>query len=221
MKQLELTATARETKGNGPARRLRREGLVPAVLYGPGAETKQLSVNVRDLERVVQKGNIRRTIFSLVIQNGSSVTKLAVIKELQTNPVNGQFLHVDFYEIDMSRKLRVMVPVALKGKAKGEEFGGMLQIIEREIAIFCLPREIPESLELDVSELGIGDALHVKNIALPPGVELPPGENYTVVTVVSPKAEAAPAAAAPAEGEEAAGAEKPAEGEGEAAAEKS
>ena len=83
MKQLELTATARETKGNGPARRLRREGLVPAVLYGPGAETKQLSVNVRDLERVVQKGNIRRTIFSLIVQNGSSVTKLAIIKELQ------------------------------------------------------------------------------------------------------------------------------------------
>lgn len=221
MKQLELTATARETKGNGPARRLRREGLIPAVLYGPGVETKQLSVNVRDFEHVVQKGNIRRTIFSLSIQNGSSETQLAVIKELQTNPVTGQFLHVDFYEIDMNRKLRVMVPVALKGKAQGEEFGGMLQIIEREIAIFCLPREIPESLELDVSELGIGDALHVKNIVLPAGVELPPGENYTVVTVVSPKAEAAPAAVAPVEGEEAEGAETPAEGEGEAAAEKS
>ena len=221
MKQLELTATPRATKGNGPARRLRREGLVPAVLYGPGAETKQLSIKVRDLEHVVQKGNIRRTIFSLGIQNGGSVTKLAVIKELQTNPVTGQFLHVDFYEIDMNRKLRVMVPVAPKGKAKGEEFGGMLQIIEREIAVFCLPREIPESLELDVSDLGIGDALHVKNIPLPPGVELPPGENYTVVTVISPKAEAVPAAAAPAEGEEAEGAEKPAEGEGEAAAEKS
>jgi large subunit ribosomal protein L25 len=200
LKQLELTVMARETKGNGPARRLRREGLVPAVLYGPGAETKQLSIKVRDLEHVVQKGNIRRTIFSLGIQNGGSATKLAVIKELQTNPVTGQFLHVDFYEIDMNRKLRVMVPVALTGKAKGEEFGGMLQIIEREIAVFCL---------------------HVKNIVLPPGVELPPGENYTVVTVVSPKAEAAPAAAAPVEGEEAEGAETPAEGEGEAAAEKS
>lgn len=218
MKQIELNAVARETKGNGPARRLRREGMVPAVLYGPGVETKQLAVKGRDLEHVIQKGNIRGTIFSLNIQNGSSVTKLAVIKELQTNPVNGQFLHIDFYEIDMNRKLRVTVPLALKGKAQGEEFGGMLQIIEREIAVFCLPREIPESLELDVSELGIGDALHVKNIALPPGVELPPGDNYTVVTVVSPKAEAAPAAAAPAEGEAAEGAEKPAEGEGEAGA---
>jgi large subunit ribosomal protein L25 len=171
-----------------------------------------LSVNVRDFEHVVQKGNIRRTIFSLSIQNGSTVTKPAVIKELQTHPVSGQFLHVDFYEIDMNRKLRVMVPLVPKGKAKGEEFGGMLQIIEREIAVFCLPQEIPDSLEIDVSELGVGDALHVKDVVLPGGVELPPGENYTVVTVVSPKAEAAPAAA-PVEGEEAEAAEAPSEGE--------
>jgi large subunit ribosomal protein L25 len=218
LKQLELNATIRKTKGNGPARSLRREGRFPAVLYGPGTQPVMLSVNVRDFEQVVQKGNIRRTIFSLSIQNGSTVTKPAVIKELQTHPVSGQFLHVDFYEIDMNRKLRVMVPVVPKGKTKGEEFGGMLQIIEREIAVFCLPQEIPDSLEIDVSELGVGDALHVKDIALPGGVELPPGENYTVVTVISPKAEAAPVAV-PVEGEEAEAAEAPAEGEADKAAE--
>ena len=209
MKQLELNATIRKTKGNGPARSLRREGRFPAVLYGPGTQPVMLSVNVRDFEHVVQKGNIRRTIFSLSIQNGSTVTKPAVIKELQTHPVSGQFLHVDFYEVDMHRKLRVMVPLMPKGKAKGEEFGGMMQIIEREIEVLCLPQEIPDALELDVTELGIGDTLHVNDIALPAGVELPPGVNYTVVTVVSPKAEAAPAvveaeAAEAAEGEKAA-----------------
>ena len=218
MKQLEINATIRKTRGNGPARSLRREGRFPAILYGPGTQPVMLSVNVRDFEHVVQKGNIRRTIFSLSIQNGSTVTKPAVIKELQTHPVSGQFLHVDFYEIDMNRKLRVMVPLVPKGKAKGEEFGGMLQIIEREIAVFCLPQEIPDSLEIDVSELGVGDALHVKDIALPGGVELPPGENYTVVTVISPKAEAAPVAV-PVEGEEAEAAEAPAEGEADKAAE--
>jgi large subunit ribosomal protein L25 len=218
LKQLELNATIRKTKGNGPARSLRREGRFPAVLYGPGTQPVMLSVNVRDFEQVVQKGNIRRTIFSLSIQNGSTVTKPAVIKELQTHPVSGQFLHVDFYEIDMNRKLKVMVPVVPKGKTKGEEFGGMLQIIEREIAVFCLPQEIPDSLEIDVSELGVGDALHVKDIALPGGVELPPGENYTVVTVISPKAEAAPVGV-PVEGEEAEAAEAPAEGEADKAAE--
>jgi large subunit ribosomal protein L25 len=216
LKQHELNATIRKTTGNGPARSLRRAGMFPAVIYGPGTEPILLAVNVRDFERVVQKGNIRRTIFSLSIQNGATLTKPAVIKELQTHPVSGQFLHVDFYEIDMNRKLRVMVPIIPKGKAKGEEFGGMLQIIEREIEVLCLPSEIPEALELDVSELGIGDALHVNDIALPTGVELPPGVNFTVVTVVSPKAEAAPAAAEAeaaeaAEGEKAAETEKAAE----------
>jgi large subunit ribosomal protein L25 len=217
LKQIELNAKIRKTTGNGPARSLRRDGLVPAVIYGPGSQPEMLSVSARDLEHVVQRGNLLRTIFSLNIQNGGTVAKPAVIKELQTHPVSGQFLHVDFYEIDMNRKLRVMVPLVPKGKAKGEEFGGMLQIVEREIAVLCLPQEIPDGLELDVRALGIGDALHVKDIALPGGIELPPGDNYTVVTVVSPKAEpeAAPAAA-PVEGEEAEAAEAPAEGEGEA-----
>jgi large subunit ribosomal protein L25 len=211
VKQLELNATIRKRTGNGPARSLRREGQVPAVLYGPSTQAIMLAVNVRDLEHVVQKGNIRRTIFSLSIQNGSTSTKPAVIKEVQTHPVTGRFLHVDFYEIDMNRKLRVMVPVIAKGKAKGEEFGGMMQIIEREIEVLCLPQEIPESLEIDVTEMGIGSTLHVKDISLPSGVELPSGENYTVITVVSQKAEPAPGAAPAevAEGE----AEKPEEDE--------
>jgi large subunit ribosomal protein L25 len=203
----------RTTGGNGPARRMRRQGMVPAVLYGPQRESVMLSVDVLDLEKVVQKGNIRRTIFSLNLKSGGGETRSAVIKELQTHPVSGQYLHVDFYEIDMNRKLRVKVPVLIRGKAKGEEFGGMLQIIEREIEVSCLPREIPDALEVEVSDLGIGGTLHVMDIQLPAGVELPPGDNYTVLTVVSPKAEAAPAAAAAEEGAEAEGAEKAKEAE--------
>ncbi len=196
MEQFELNTTKRTTVGNGPARRLRQQGLIPAVLYGPSAAPVKLTVNGRDFENAVKKGNVRRTIFALALQDGGSAAKTAIIKELQQHPVNGQFLHVDFYEIAMDRKLRVKVPVVTKGKAKGEEFGGMLQIIEREIEVLCLPREIPEALEVDVTELGVGDTLHVNDIALPTGVELPPGDNYTVFTVVSQKAEAVPAEAA-------------------------
>jgi large subunit ribosomal protein L25 len=184
--------------------------MIPAVLYGPITPPVMLAVTAMDFEHVVQKGNIRRTIFSLNVEGGSDAAKPAVVKELQRSPVSGKFLHVDFYEIDMRRKLRVMVPVVIKGKAKGEEDGGMLQIIKREIAVLCLPSEIPDALEVDVTELGIGGTLHVKDIALPGGVELPPGVNYTVLTVVSPKAEPAPAEAA-AEVVEGAEAEKPAE----------
>ena len=210
MKQLELSATLRTKSGNGPARRLRGQGMIPAVLYGPVTPPVMLAVIARDFEHVVQKGNIRRTIFSLNLEGGSSAAKPAVVKELQRNPVSGKFLHVDFYEIDLNRKLRVMVPVVIRGKSKGEEDGGMLQIIEREIAVLCLPSEMPEALEVDVTELGIGGTLHVNDIALPSGAELPPGGNYTVLTVVSPKAEPVPAEAA-AEVAEGAAVEKPAE----------
>ncbi|MCU0585296.1 MAG: 50S ribosomal protein L25/general stress protein Ctc [Desulfobacterales bacterium] len=210
MEQLELNATVRTGVGNGPARRLRQQGLVPAVLYGRAVAPVMLTVNGRDFERAVQKGSVRRTIVSLNLQNGAGTARTAIIKELQRHPVNGQFLHVDFYEIAMDRKLKVMVPVVTKGKAKGEEFGGMLQIIEREIEVLCLPREIPGQIEVDVTELGVGDTLHVNDIALPAGVERAPGDNYTVLTVVSQKAEAAPAAAE-AEAAEGEAAEKPAE----------
>lgn len=210
MKQLELSATPRTTTGNGPARRLRGQGMIPAVLYGPATPPVMLAVIARDFEHVVQKGNIRRTIFSLNLEGGSGAATPAVVKELQRNPVSGKFLHVDFYEIDLLRKLRVMVPVVIRGKAKGEEDGGMLQIIEREIAVLCLPSEMPEAFEVDVTGLGIGDTLHVNDIALPSGAELPPGGNYTVLTVISPKAEPTPVEAA-AEAAEGAEAEKPAE----------
>lgn len=210
MKQLELSATLRTMTGNGPARRLRGQGMIPAVLYGPATPPVMLAVIARDFEHVVKKGNIRRTIFSLNMEDGSGAAKPAVVKELQRNPVSGKFLHVDFYEIDLNRKLRVMVPVVIRGKAKGEEDGGMLQIIEREIEVLCLPSEMPEALEVDVTDLGIGATLHVNDIALPSGAELPPGGNYTVLTVVSPKAEPTPVEAA-AEVAEGAEAEKPAE----------
>jgi len=213
LEQIALTAAPRTGRGNGPARRLRQSGQVPAILYGPGTEPRPIAVPARDLEHAFQKGNIQRTIFALDLQNGAAGSRLAVIKELQTHPVTGRFLHVDFYEIDLSRKLRVRVPLAPRGKAKGEELGGMLQVIEREIEVLCLPREIPERIEVDVSPLGIGETLHVRDLTLPPGVELPPGANYTVITIVSQKAEAAPAAAAAEAGapEEAAEAAAPAE----------
>jgi large subunit ribosomal protein L25 len=210
LKQLQLNAKIRTTSGNGPARALRRRGMVPAVLYGPQREPVMLSLEFQDLEHAVQKGNLRRTIFALDLQNSPEGTRPAVIKEVQTHPVTGAYLHVDFYEIDMQRKLRVKVPVVTKGKAKGEDFGGMLQAIEREIEVSCLPGAIPDAIEIDVTELGIGSTLHVRDIQLPEGVELPPGDNYTVLTVLSQKAEAAPAAPGAEEGAEE-GAEKKAE----------
>ncbi|MEE4263685.1 MAG: 50S ribosomal protein L25/general stress protein Ctc [Desulfobacteraceae bacterium] len=184
-----MQATVRKTVGNGPARVLRRAGQTPAVLYGRKTETVLLSVNTKDLEKILKQGNFGQFILNLVIQNGKQVTKAAMIKELQTHPVSGQLIHIDFYEVDMKRQINVMIPVVTRGKSVGVEEGGMLNIVRRELEVFCLPGDIPESIEIDISELGIGDSIHLADIPLGENVEVDTDVNYTVVTVLSPMVE--------------------------------
>jgi large subunit ribosomal protein L25 len=212
LKQLELKAKTRKTIGNGPARALRREGKIPAVLYGPKTEPILLSVDVKDIEQVLKSGSVGQVLLSLVIQNGQQTTRPAMIKELQAHPVSGKFLHIDFYEIDLERKIRVGVPVVLTGKSIGVEMGGLMQIVRRELEVLCLPTQIPESIEVDVTDLDVGDSIHVEEIQVAGDVEIPADVNFTVITCLAPKVEAEPEAeeeeleeaAAEAEGEEAA-----------------
>jgi large subunit ribosomal protein L25 len=111
---------------------------------------------------------------------------------LQQHPVSGNFLHADFYEIDMKEKIAVMVPIITVGKSKGVEMGGLLQVIRREIEVLCLPTEIPESFEIDITDLEIGDSVHVDEITTDETVEIPYDVNFTLLTVVSPKIEEEP-----------------------------
>ncbi len=189
MEQINLKAQVRKTIGKGPARTLRREGRIPAVLYGPKTDSMMLSIDFKEFKQIVKKANIGSVLLNLQIQNGQTLTRSAMIKELQTNPVTGAFLHVDFYEIDMQRKIKVSVPVVTRGKAKGVEEGGMLQIVRREIEVFCLPMAIPEAIEVDISDLNIGDSIHVHEIPLPGDIELAADVDFTVITVLAPKVE--------------------------------
>lgn len=189
MEKIELQATVRKSVGNGPARVLRRAGQIPAVLYGRKIEPVLLSVNTKDLEQILKKGSFGQVILNLVIQNGKKVTRSAIIKELQTHPVSGNLIHIDFYEVDMKRQIKVMVPVVTTGKAVGIEEGGLLNIVRRELEVFCLPGDIPEAIEIDISELGIGDSIHLEDVPLGENVEVVTDVNYTVVTVLSPKVE--------------------------------
>ena len=189
MEKIELQATVRKSVGNGPARVLRRAGQIPAVLYGRKIESVLLSVNTKDLEQILKKGSFGQFILNLVIQNGKKMTKPAIIKELQTHPVSGSLIHIDFYEVDMKRQIKVMVPVVTTGKAAGIEEGGLLNIVRRELEVFCLPGDIPEAIEIDISELGIGDSIHLEDVPLGENVEVAADVNYTVVTVLSPKVE--------------------------------
>jgi large subunit ribosomal protein L25 len=192
LEKIELQATVRESTGNGPARVLRQAGQIPAVLYGRKTEPVLLTVVTKDLEQILKKGSFGQLILNLVIRNGKEITKAAMIKELQTHPVSGNLIHIDFYEVDMKRKIKVMVPVVTTGKSVGVEEGGLLNIVRRELEVLCLPGDIPEAIEIDISELTIGDSIHIEEVPLGENVEVSADVNYTVVTVLSPKVEEEP-----------------------------
>jgi large subunit ribosomal protein L25 len=189
LEKIELIASVRKSTGNGPARVLRRAGQIPAVLYGPKTDPVLLSVNTKDLELILKKSSFGQLILNLVIQNGQKVTKAAMIKELQTHPLSGNLIHIDFYEVDMKRQIKVMIPVVITGKSVGVEEGGMLNIVRRELEVFCLPGDIPESIEIDISEMAMGDSIHLEDVPLGENVEVAADVNYTVVTVLTPKVE--------------------------------
>jgi len=148
-----------------------------------------LSVSARELENIIKERSTGQLFVDLVIGDAKKDKRHAMVKELQTNPVSRELLHVDFYEVSMDRKIRVHVPVVAVGKSKGVEFGGMLQIIRRELEVLCFPGEIPESFEVDITDLDIGDSIHVEDIPLQGEIEIPAEVNFTVLTIVSPKVE--------------------------------
>lgn len=188
----DLKTTIRKTTGDGPAKTLRRKGRVPAVLYGPGSDPVSLTVNLAELEQVINKSAGGQVLLNLTIHNGKESHCTAMIKEVQQHPISRNILHVDFYEISMDRKIKVNVPIVTMGKCIGVEMGGILQIVRREIEVSCLPLEIPESIEIDVTDLDVGGSIHVDEIPLGENVELPDDVNFTVVTVVAPKIEEEP-----------------------------
>ena len=189
MEKLELKSKVRTTVGNGPARELRRQGSIPAVFYGPNTESILLSISTKALELVTKSANIGQLLLNLTIEGDETVTKTAMIRELQVHPLSGNPIHVDFIEVDMASKINVSIPIVTVGKSKGVEVGGMLQLVRRELEVLCLPNEIPEFIEVDVSNLDIGDSLHVDEIELGENIENPADVNFTVITVLAPALE--------------------------------
>lgn len=211
MDAVEITIERRDGTGKGPNRRLRRSGVVPAVFYGPKRNTVHINVNAAEFEKKLL--HLEGSHLIRLLHGGGDAElndKMALLREKQVHPVTGLVLHADFYEVDLTERLVVSVPLHFIGKAAGVVVGGILQPILREIEVECLPTEIPEFIEVDVSPLGIHEAVHVSEITLPAGVTLVGDPTRTVVTVVPPTIEEAKPAeaaeAAPAEGATAEGA---------------
>jgi large subunit ribosomal protein L25 len=162
--------------------------LIPAVFYGPEVDPVNLSLKYRDLEKLIKTGAGENVIIDLAIETGeSTLSHRAMLKEIQMDPVKQTILHVDLYEISMDKKIEVEVPITLTGTAKGvSDEGGILQQVSRTLEISCLPDNIPDSFELDVTDLNIGDSLHVSDLNIPQGIEVLVEGELTIATVVPP-----------------------------------
>jgi large subunit ribosomal protein L25 len=211
-----LSAEARAATGKGANRKLRVSGRIPAVIYGKGRDSQSVALDPVALEKLLhQSGAGLNTLIDLSV---AGRTDTVLVKELQRHPVHGKYLHVDFFQVDLTQKITVSVPIHFTGKARGVEFGGILDHPLRELEVECLPRAIPEFVEVDVSALEIGQSIHVSDLRLPEGVEVKTDPTLPVASVVLPAAEveAAPVETVVegevAEGAEGAAAAAPAEG---------
>jgi large subunit ribosomal protein L25 len=197
-----LEATTRETFGKNEARRTRREGRVPAVVYGGASEgggrtAMPIAVEPKALLRILHSESGANTLISLKLA-GSGDTKV-LVKEFQLDPVTRDVLHADFYRVAMDRVIQVTIPVIVKGEPKGvKQQGGILEFIRREIAVECLPGDIPENVEIDVSELMLHQGVRVRDLPTFPKWKPTSDADMMLVHVIMPKVEevAAPAEAA-------------------------
>ncbi len=190
MERRELEVFYRAETGKGPARRLRRHGMVPAIFYGPREEPIPLAVRLSDLRKILSQPGTRRSFLTLVIKgmDGAEVQKLAILKEVQRDTLKDVLLHVDFQGIAMEEEIYMEVPIHVVGKAKGVEKGGVLEVNLREIEVKCLPEKLPSRIDVDVSDLDIGDAIHVGDLTIE-GVKILTDPDQAIVTVVPPTVE--------------------------------
>ena len=187
MQRLKLEVSLREATGKGVARKLRAAGVIPAVFYGHGLETVSLQIGALHLERAIHGG-----ANALIDLEGPKQVKNkpVLIKDLQRNPATRRLLHCDLFAVDLEEKLTVDVPIHFIGRAIGVvEQGGVLETLTRQLQVSCMPLAIPESIEIDVSGLSIGDSVHVRDVSLPEGVEAILDADFPVVHVVTPRVE--------------------------------
>ena len=217
----ELNCEKRAVKPRSTITALRRQGRVPAVLYGPGSPPTPVSVSGSELRDSLSTASHARIVR---LKSGASDLdgRHVIFKEVQRAPVSGAVLHADLYEVDLKRAIQVEVPLKFIGRARGVADGGILQPLVRAMTVECLPLEIPEAIEIDVTELGVHDVIHISAVKVPGNVEPIFDQDYAVVSVLPPTVaeaptpqaavvEGAPEEGAPAEGA-AAGVAAPAEG---------
>jgi large subunit ribosomal protein L25 len=186
MATVSFNATSREGTGKGAARSLRRQGQVPAVIYGHGREPLSLALNARDLDKMLGHIQAESTVIEVTVGGQTAKT---LIREIQRHPIKRQILHVDFQALVAGEKVVVSIPIVLNGIPEGVRLeGGVLDQTLRELEIEVDPSNIPDHVELDVTNMVIGDSLHVSDIKLPEGVEVQDDPETSVAVLAAPRA---------------------------------
>ena len=192
MAQAELIVSSRSRVGKGGSHALRKQEQVPAIVYGKGMEPCPLTIDPKALKKAVATAAGWNTLITLK-GDGPFNGKVVIVKDMQYDAIRRDILHADFQAIDLKKKVHVMVPVHTLGKAQGEKDGGNLQIIRHELEVVCLPTAIPNVIEVDVTALKIGGVIHIEDLKLPAGIEVPHDVNFTVITLTGHKEEEAEA----------------------------
>jgi large subunit ribosomal protein L25 len=191
MKQYTVSAEVRKEFGKNAARRLRRAGMIPAVVYGNAQQVIPLTVDPKQLGAIFHSGAGHNTIFALDIQNQPPVS--VMIKEWINDPIKGNLLHADLVRVALDKTLQVEVAISAIGEPKGVKVqGGIFEFVLREVEIECLPADIPENITIDISELEIGANLRVSDLPVGPKIKVLSDPDLVVAHVISPKAEKVP-----------------------------
>lgn len=201
-KILDLQAEVRTQSGTGAVKRMRKAGTIPAALYGRKVKPASIQVHGKTFSKLLEGSASDNILVSLKIA-GSTEEQLALVQEVQHDYLRGGILHIDFHAVAADEEIHANVPVAMIGEAKGLKQGGLVEAIHHEIEVRCLPKDLPESIEIDVTGLEVGQGIHVREITFPAGVTCHLGGDVVIVMCEEPKVEVEPeptAAAAPAAG---------------------
>jgi large subunit ribosomal protein L25 len=182
MERTSISAIQRDENGTSAARRLRTAGYIPAVVYGRGKEVISIGVPKDQIIAALSAGAYTTHLFDLNIADAAPVT--VMIMEVQRNPVTRKLLNIDFHAVSLTEKVHASVPIMLKGEPAGAKLGGIVERLHNEISVRCLPEQIPDHIDIDISGLNIGDAIHVRDLGLAEEVEtdLSPDESIVMLT---------------------------------------
>src|ERR1043166_9309649 len=195
MQQVELKARPRAIAGRNGVKQLRRQGLVPGVVYGAHTEPKAIQLQAQDLSALIHKAHSENVLVELKLEEDGA-GRLALLQDVHHHPITRDILHVDFHELKADEKFTVNVPLQALGEPVGVRVGGgVLEYVMRELRVRCLPKDLPERITIEVTNLEIGQSLHVGDLRPPAGVELLEDKGSPVLAVVAPTVEEEPVAA--------------------------